>query len=76
MVELCCPHCEGTDWVPMVRIFLDVGLGRLPRPLLLDNEEDGNGSHVCFRCANGCVGITASSEFVPLLGRPTREPER
>jgi hypothetical protein len=76
MVEICCPHCEGTDWVPIVRIFLDVGVGRPPRPLVLDGEEDMNGSQVCFRCANGCVGVNASGEFVPLWGRPTKESER
>jgi hypothetical protein len=23
MVELCCPHGAGTDWVPLVRIFME-----------------------------------------------------
>jgi hypothetical protein len=75
MVEVSCPHCEGTDWVPTVRIFLDVGVGRPPRPLVLDGEEDMNDAHVYFRCANGCVGVTARGGFVPLLGRPTKESE-
>jgi hypothetical protein len=76
MAEVHCPHCEGTDWVPVVRIFLDVGVGRPPRPLALDGEEDMNPAEMCFRCANGCVGITASGQFVPLLGRPTKATER
>ena len=74
MAEVYCPHCEGIDWVPVVRIFLDVGLGRPPRPLALDGEEDmDGGSQMSFRCANGCVGITGSGQFVPLLGGPTKE---
>jgi hypothetical protein len=75
MAGIHCPHCEGTDWLPVVRIFLDVGLGRPPRPLALDGEEEMHASAMCFRCVNGCVGITASGEFVPLLGRATEQAE-
>jgi hypothetical protein len=39
MSELTCPHCEGTDWVPVVRLFLDVGVGRPPRLLALDGND-------------------------------------
>ena len=73
MAEITCPHCEGTDWVPVVRVFLAVGLGRPPRPLALDDDEAMDPCEVCFRCANGCIGITATGRFVPMLGRLAKE---
>jgi hypothetical protein len=76
MSELTCPHCEGTDWVPVVRLFLDVGVGRPPRPLALDGDDTMDPCEVCFRCANGCVGVTASGQFISMLGRLAKEPDR
>jgi hypothetical protein len=72
--ELYCPHCESPDWLPVVRLFLDVGIGRPPRPLALDEEEGLNPEAICFRCVNGCVGITATGQFVPMLARLAKEP--
>jgi hypothetical protein len=68
-----CPHCDSSYWLPVVKIFLDVGLGRPPRPLALDVDDNPDPTAICFRCANGCVGITASGQVVPMLGRTARE---
>jgi hypothetical protein len=40
MSTLSCPHCDGIDWLPVVKIFLDVGLDRPPRPLPLDVDDN------------------------------------
>jgi hypothetical protein len=56
----------------VVQIFLDVGLDRPPRPLALDSDDQSNPTAICFRCANGCVGITAAGQLVPMLGRAQR----
>jgi len=74
MSTLSCPHCDGTYWLPVVRVFLDVGLSRPPRPLPLDTDDDIAPSEVCFRCANGCVGLTATGQFVPMWGRAAQKP--
>jgi hypothetical protein len=73
MSELHCPHCESPDWLPVVRLFLDVGIGRPPRPLALDEKEEPNPEAICFRCVNGCVGITTTGQFVPTLARLGKE---
>jgi hypothetical protein len=73
MSTLSCPHCDSIDWLPVVKIFLDVGLDRPPRPLALDTDENPDPAAICFRCANGCVGITATGQFVPTLGRTASE---
>lgn len=72
MSTLSCPHCNSSDWLPVVKIFLDVGLDRPPRPLVLDVDDDSDPAEIRFRCAHGCVGITASGQFVPTLGRAAR----
>ena len=72
MSTLACPHCDSRDWLPVVQIFLDVGLDRPPRPLALDSDDQLNPTAICFRCAHGCVGITAAGELVPMLGRARR----
>lgn len=73
MSTLSCPHCDSIDWLPVVKIFLDVGLDRPPRPLALDADDNPDPAAICFRCANGCVGITATGQFVPTLGRTASE---
>jgi hypothetical protein len=73
MSTLSCPHCDSIDWLPVVKIFLDVGLDRPPRPLALDPDDTPDPATICFRCANGCVGITATGQFVPTLGRTASE---
>ena len=72
MSTLSCPHCDSRDWLPVVQIFLDVGLDRPPRPLALDGDDQLDPAAICFRCANGCVGITAAGQLVPMLGRAQR----
>jgi hypothetical protein len=73
MSTLSCPHCDGIDWLPVVKIFLDVGLDRPPRPVAVDTDDNPDPAAICFRCANGCVGITATGQFVPTLGRTASE---
>jgi hypothetical protein len=59
-----------------------VGLDRPPRPWALDGDEQLDPAAIGFRCANGCVGITAAGQLVPTLGgsqragggRPWRRP--
>jgi hypothetical protein len=60
MNTLRCPACEGGEWIPIVRLFLDVGLTRPPCPLTLEREPEA----VWYRCANNCVGLTGQGEFV------------
>ena len=82
MSTLSCPHCDSRDRLPLVQIFLDVGLDRPPRPWALDGDEQLDPAAIGFRCANGCVGITAAGQLVPTLGgsqragggRPWRRP--
>jgi hypothetical protein len=62
MSALRCPACDGCGWVPVVQLFLDVGLGRPPCPLTLEREPDA----VWYRCVNGCVGVTGQGEIVGL----------
>ena len=72
MSTLACPHCYGINWLPVVKIFLDVGLDRPPRPLVLDIDDSPDPNEICFRCANGCVGITTTGQFVPTVGRAAK----
>jgi hypothetical protein len=74
MSTLSCPHCDGTDWLPVVKVFLDVGLSRPPRALPLERDDDIAPYEVCFRCVNGCVGLTATGQFVPMWGRAAPKP--
>jgi hypothetical protein len=60
MSTLSCPHCDGIDWLPVVKIFLDVGLDRPPRPLSLDVDDNPDPAAICFRCVNGCVDLVAA----------------
>ena len=62
MSALRCPACDGRGWVPVVQLFLDVGIGRPPCPLTLEREPDA----VWYRCVNGCVGLTGQGEIVGL----------
>jgi hypothetical protein len=62
MSALKCPACGGCGWVPVVQLFLDVGIGRPPCPLTLEREPDA----VWYRCVNGCVGLTGQGEIVGL----------
>ncbi len=73
MSTLSCPHCDSNDWLPVVKIFLDVGLDRPPRPLPLDSDDNPDPEAICFRCVNGCIAITAAGQFVPTLGRAARD---
>jgi hypothetical protein len=73
MSTLSCPHCNGHDWLPVVKIFLDVGLDRPPRPLVLDTDDNPDPTEICFRCANGCVGITTTGQFIPMVGYAARK---
>jgi hypothetical protein len=66
MSTLACPRCASTDWLPVVKIFLDVGLDRPPRPLALDSDDNSDGTDVCFRCINGCVGVTGTGQVIPM----------
>jgi hypothetical protein len=68
MSTLSCPHCGGIDWLPVVQIFLDVGLDRPPRPLAQESDDHSDPAAICFRCANGCVGITTTGQLVPTVG--------
>jgi hypothetical protein len=38
----------------------------------VDSDEQLDPGAICFRCANGCVGITAAGQLVPLLGQARR----
>jgi hypothetical protein len=60
MSHLSCPACGGGEWVPVVHLFLDVGLGRAPYPLALSRAPEA----IWYRCVNGCVGITGHGELV------------
>jgi hypothetical protein len=62
MNELRCPACGGLEWVPVVRLFLDVGLGRPPCPLTLERSPED----IWYRCLNDCVGVTGQGDIVGL----------
>jgi hypothetical protein len=64
---------DPADWLPVVKIFLDVGVDRPPRPLVLDIDDNPDPAEICFRCANGCVGITATGQFIPMVGYAARK---
>jgi len=67
MNTLRCPACEGCEWLPVVHLFLDVGLTRPPCPLTLEREPEA----IWYRCAKGCVGITGQGKFIgPGVRRP------
>jgi hypothetical protein len=62
MNTLQCPACGSSEWVPVVQLFLDVGLGRPPCPLSLEQEPEA----VWYQCVNGCVGVTGQGEIIGL----------
>jgi hypothetical protein len=70
MSTIQCPACGSCEWVPVVRLFLDVGLDRPPCPLSLEQEPEA----VWYQCVNGCVGVTGQGEIIGLGVR--RHPEK
>jgi hypothetical protein len=73
MSTLRCPACEGGEWLPVVHLFLDMGLRRPPCPLTLERDPEA----VWYRCVHGCVGVTGRGEIVGLgVRRLSPEPKR
>jgi hypothetical protein len=70
MNTLQCPACGSREWVPVVRLFLDIGLSRPPCPLTLEQEPEA----VWYQCVNGCVGVTGQGEIIGLGVRRHSEP--
>jgi hypothetical protein len=68
-----CPHDDSVDCLPVARVFLDVGLDRLPRPLSLHVDDNSALSAIGIRGGDGCVGITTAGQLVPMLGRTSRD---
>ncbi len=69
MTPLKCPACGGDKWLPVLRLFLDVGTDRPPWPLPLEREPED----VWYQCWNGCVSITGEGEFIGAGVKRTEE---
>ena len=73
MSTVSCPSCDSTDWLSVGKIVLNVDLDRPPRPLPLGVDGIVGPAAPCFCDANGCVGIRAADQFVPMSGHTHRE---